>query len=102
VVHLSGKRALEHLSEVCRAGAWVVLDTAAPKGFAGDCTLFDSRKMAQSGAVSFAADGQMRSVRAEAGRRLWTDPPRLGWAKTEPPQAEPPQAEGPKNEPPRG
>ena len=76
LVHLSGKRALDHLAEVCRGGALVVLDTAAPKGFTGDCSLYDTQRMARSGAVSFDASGAMRSARAEAGRRLWTLPPR--------------------------
>lgn len=76
LVHLTGKAALDNLAKACRDGALVVLDTAAPKGAGGDCRLYDTRALARSGALSFDAAGQRRSAEAEAGRRLWTDPPR--------------------------
>ncbi|TQD38477.1 ComEC family competence protein [Rhodobacter capsulatus] len=75
LVHLSGKAALDNLENACRDGALVVLDTAAPRGFTGDCRLYDRRSLARTGALSFEVSGQIRRARDEAGQRLWTDPP---------------------------
>jgi len=75
LVHLSGKHAQEQLEEACRAGAMVVLDSFAPKGTTG-CDLYDRRRLAVLGAVSFNPEGQMRSARTEAGQRLWTTGPK--------------------------
>ncbi|WP_444455199.1 ComEC/Rec2 family competence protein [Rhodobacter capsulatus] len=73
LVHLTGKAALGNLEKACRDGALVVLDTIAPKGFKGDCQLYDARRLARTGALAFDAAGQSRAARAEAGHRLWTD-----------------------------
>ena len=72
LLHLTGAHALDQLDTACNDGAFVVLDTTAPKGFRGDCTLYDTRRLARTGALSFAASGKMRAARAEAGHRLWT------------------------------
>lgn len=92
LLHLSGKAALENLEKACRDGALIVLDTVAPKGVTGDCQIYDRRKLAQSGALSFDAAGGMRSAREEAGQRLWTEPPRR---KTPPEERTAPDPEPP-------
>lgn len=92
LLHLSGKAALENLEQACRNGALIVLDTVAPKGVTGDCQIYDRRKLAQSGALSFDAAGGMRSACEEAGQRLWTDPPRR---KTPPEERTAPDPEPP-------
>ena len=76
LVHLTGKTGPANLAQVCHQSALVVLDQPAPPGFAGDCTVYDTAFLAQTGALAFDATGQMRSGRAEAGRRLWTAQPR--------------------------
>ncbi len=72
LVHLSGKGAIERLEQACQPGALVVLAAAAPKGFSGSCTLYDARKLRQSGALAVMADGRLRAAETEAGARLWT------------------------------
>ncbi|WP_223633571.1 ComEC/Rec2 family competence protein [Rhodobacter sp. TJ_12] len=72
LVHLTGSGALAALPKVCRGAALVVLDTFAPPGFTGDCTVLDRRAMAATGALAFDAKGRQRSAAQRAGHRLWT------------------------------
>jgi len=72
LVHLSGKGAVERLAEVCRDGALVVLAAEAPRGFSGACTLWDLRRLRQSGAVAYDSAGHFTTTAASTGPRLWS------------------------------
>jgi competence protein ComEC len=72
LVHLSGKGAAGRLAEHCQGGALVVLTAKAPPGDHPGCDLWDETRLATSGAVAIAADGQMHTSAGVTGARLWT------------------------------
>lgn len=71
LVHLSGKGAVERLEESCQDGALVVLAAEAPRGFSGDCALWDLRRLRASGAVAYDGAGQFVTAAASSRHRLW-------------------------------
>ena len=74
VVHLSGKRALEDLPELCRAGRIVVTNTPFD-GLGGDCTLITPTDLRATGARAYSwkkGETQMRSALQVSGQRLWS------------------------------
>jgi len=73
LVHLSGKGAAGRLAEHCQGGALVVLTAKAPPGDHPGCDLWDETRLATSGAVAIAADGQMHTSAGVTGARLWTE-----------------------------
>ena len=71
-MHLTGKGAEERLAEVCHGGALVVLGAFAPRGFSGDCTVYDRRTLAQSGALALWPDGRITAAAEVGSNRIWT------------------------------
>lgn len=72
LVHLTGKGAEERLAEVCHEDALVVLGAFAPRGFSGDCTVYDRRSLARSGALALWPDGRITAAAEVGGNRIWT------------------------------
>lgn len=72
LVHLTGKGAAERLQAACRDGALVVLAAEAPRGFSGDCTLWDLRRLRGTGAVAYDGAGNFTTTLAATGHRLWS------------------------------
>lgn len=76
----AGKGSADRAASSCTGGALVILSEDW-QGDAGDCLLFDRRKLAQTGAVAvYPKDGglQVQEARSVAGDRLWN---RSGRAK---------------------
>ncbi|MFC7703500.1 ComEC/Rec2 family competence protein [Plastorhodobacter daqingensis] len=90
VYHLTGRGAADRAAEACRPGRLVILSAAWPHGD-GNCWMVDARVLERTGtlALSQGPEGlRMRSARAAAGQRLWSD------GRYRPP-APPPDAAGP-------
>jgi len=71
-LHLSGKSAAGQLQDRCRGDIWIIMATKAET--AGDCVIWDQRRLAATGAVAITEkDGKLaiRTARESAGERLW-------------------------------
>ncbi len=73
VVHLTGRRGLEMLGEVCLQGR-IVVTSENPEPAARPCRMITPRELRDSGAIAIDATGRTRSVADASGRRLWTRP----------------------------
>jgi competence protein ComEC len=71
IVHVIGKTGAA-LIEICKAGQVVV--ASVPLRLAGDCELFDSRRLLQTGSLAIGPCGIVTAQQA-AGRRIWNTPP---------------------------
>ncbi|MDD8023452.1 MAG: ComEC/Rec2 family competence protein [Paracoccaceae bacterium] len=74
LVHLSGKGAADRLAEYCHSGALVVLAAKAPPDDSRRCDLWDETRLTDTGAVSIATDGRVRTSADVTGARLWSKP----------------------------
>ena len=71
LVHVTGKRAAQTITS-CRAGQVVV--SAVPVVLAGDCTVFDPKKLRQTGSLAIS-NGTLVSSSEVSGQRLWSPVP---------------------------
>ena len=75
LIHLTGKTAGDRALTLCSGGAMIVMD--AEWTGAGDCEVWDRRRLAATGAVAVyrTSEGlQVTTARAVSGDRLWNRP----------------------------
>lgn len=72
VVHVTGKKASTAMTD-CAPGQIVVSNAKLPPL---PCDSFDTERLRQTGSVAILQNGEVKTARAVAGRRLWNTPRR--------------------------